>query len=404
MKSPIDFTIEKKLKGQLGRAGVLKTLHGYINTPSFVAVATKATVKSLTPQQLLDMGVEVVLANTYHLYLGPGEDVIKDAGGLGPFMNWKGPTMTDSGGFQVFSLGDAFGGGLSKLAHDVDESEGVMLYDKDFSLKQARLARIDEEGVTFTSHIDGSTHRITPERSIEIQHKLSADITFAFDECTSPTAPHEYQKEAMDRTHRWAERSLKAHRQNITAGKKQALFGIIQGGRFEDLRRESSEFFRDMSFDGYGIGGSFSKRDLDISLKLQNSILPEEKPRHLLGIGEPEDLFVGVEHGIDTFDCVQPTRIARTGQLYTFGGKINILNQKYIRDFSNLTEGCECYTCVNYTKAYVAHLFRSKEILGATLASIHNLYFINSLVKSIRQSILNDNFFTFKEKFLQSYQ
>ena len=404
MAGPLVFTIEKKLKGRLSRAGILTTPHGVIETPAFIAVGTKATVKALTSRQLKEIGVEAVLGNTYHLYLEPGEDVVQEGGGLGAFMDWQGATMTDSGGFQVFSLGDAFEGGISKFAHDVPEDEGVTVYDKNFSLEQARLARIDEEGVTFTSHIDGSTHRFTAERSIEIQHKLGADIMFAFDECTSPTAPHEYQKEAMERTHRWADRSLKSHRQNVDAQKTQALFGIIQGGRFEDLRKESSEFFKGAAFDGYGIGGSFSKHDLDISLKLQNSILPEEKPRHLLGIGEPEDLFVGVEHGIDTFDCVAPTRIARTGQLYTKKGKINILNRKYIRDFSSVTEDCKCYTCINYTKAYLAHLFRSKEMLGATLASTHNLYFIVHLVKNIRQSLLNDTFFTFKEEFIQSYQ
>ena len=401
---PLTFDVLKKLPRKLGRAGVLTTPHGSIETPSFVTVGTKATVKALTPVQLREVGVQVVLANTYHLYLEPGEEIIKEAGGLHAFMNWNGPTITDSGGFQVFSLGDAFGGSISKFADKKEESDKPMIYDKDFSLKQARLARIDEEGVTFTSHIDGSTHRFTAERSIEIQHSIGADIMFAFDECTSPAAPYEYQKEAMERTHRWAERSLKAHRGNIGAQKKQALFGIVQGGRHQDLRKASAEFLSAMNFDGFGIGGSFSKTDLDATLELVNNILPPEKPRHLLGIGEPEDLFIGVEHGIDMFDCVAPTRIARTGTLYTSYGKINILNAQFVRDFTKVNESCACYTCLHYTKAYIAHLFRSREMLGATLASIHNLYFIVNLVKDIRQSILDDNFHTFRTDFMAKYR
>lgn len=403
MPSPIRFTIEKKLKNQLGRAGVLSTPNGDIDTPAFIVVGTKATVKAVTPEQLLSLGTQAVLSNTYHLYLQPGEDVVAQVGGLHTFMHWQGPTMTDSGGFQVFSLGEAFGTSLSKFAHDEPE-EGITIYDNNFSLQQARLARIDEEGVTFTSHIDGSTHRFTAERSIEIQHKIGADIMFAFDECTSPTAPHEYQKEAMERTHRWADRSLKAHRQNTDAQSKQALYGIVQGGRFEDLRKESADFFANKEFDGFGIGGSFTKIDLDASLAKVNTILPEEKPRHLLGIGEPLDLFNGVEQGIDTFDCVSPTRIARTGTLYSNNGKINILNAKYTQDFSSVTENCDCYTCSNFTKAYLSHLFRAREMLGATLASIHNLYFIVYLVKNIRQSILNGDFNRYKNEFLASYR
>lgn len=401
--SAIEFKIEKKLKNTLGRAGVLKTPHGDIKTPAFVVVGTKATVKAITPEQLASINTQVVLANTYHLYLEPGDEIVRDAGGLEKFMAWKGPTVTDSGGFQVFSLGDAFENNVSKFAHDLPEGDAPMVYDKNFSLEQARLARIDEEGVTFTSHLDGSTHRFTAERSIEIQHNIGADIMFAFDECTSPNAPYGYQKEAMERTHRWAERSLKAHRQNTDAQKKQGLYGVVQGGRFEDLRKESAEFLSKMNFDGYGIGGSFSKKDLDASLQLVNKILPEDKPRHLLGIGEPLDLFDGVENGVDTFDCVAPTRIARNGSLYTKEGKINILNTKYKKDFSNVTDDCSCYTCINYTKAYLAHLFRAKEMLGATLATIHNLHFIISLVDNIRQSILDDKFEEYKKEFFKTY-
>ena len=400
---PLTFNVLKKLPQKLGRAGVVTVPHGSIETPSFVAVSTKGTVKALTPRQLKEIGVQVVISNTYHLYLEPGSEIIKEGGGLHTFMNWEGPAMTDSGGFQVFSLGDAFGGSISKFANVLEESDLPVIYDKDFSLKQARLARIDEEGVTFTSHIDGSTHRFTAERSIEIQHSIGADIMFAFDECTSPSAPYTYQKEAMERTHRWAERSLKAHRENIDAGKKQALFGIIQGGRFEDLRKMSAEFLSGLNFEGYGIGGSFTKEDLYKTLALVNRILPDDKVRHLLGIGEPEDLFLGVEHGIDLFDCVAPTRIARTGMLYTAYGKINILNARFVRDFSRINDECKCYTCLHYTKAYIAHLFRTREMLGATLASIHNLYFIVNLVKDIRRSILEERFSEFKSEMLHGY-
>lgn len=400
--SAIHFEIEKRLKGALGRTGRITTPHGVIETPAFLAVGTKATVKALTPEQFKSVGVQGILANTYHLYLEPHDDIVRDAGGLHAFMNYDGPIMTDSGGFQVFSLGDAYESGVSKMAHELPEDERPTIYDKDFSLAQAKLARIDEEGVTFTSHLDGSTHRFTAEKSIEIQHNLGADIIVAFDECTSPTAPHEYQKEAMERTHRWADRSLKAHRQNIDAQKKQGIYGVIQGGRFQDLRKESAEFLGDMPFDGYGIGGSFTKKDLDAALELVNGILPEEKPRHLLGIGEPADLFDGVERGIDTFDCVAPTRIARTGQVYTKSGKTNLLNTKYIRDFTPIDE-CDCYTCTNYTKAYVAHLFRSKEMLGATLASIHNTHFIVGLVDGMREAIREDRFEEYKQDFFRVY-
>jgi len=410
MNKPFSFSIQKMLKKQrtsssdmLGRAGILSTPHGDIETPAFIAVGTKGTVKALTTEQLKEIGVQAVICNTYHLYLQPGKEVVSQAGGVHNFMQWFGPTMTDSGGFQVFSLGDAYGTSVSKFAHDLEESDKPTIYDQNFSLGQARLARIDEEGVTFTSHIDGSTHRFTAERSIEIQHDLGADVIFAFDECTSPSAPYEYQKEALARTQRWAERSLKSHRQNPEVQRKQALFGIVQGGRFEDLRKESATIMGAMDFDGYGIGGSFSKKDLDASLQLVDNILPEEKPRHLLGIGEPEDLFGGIENGVDTFDCVSPTRIARNGTLYNHQGKINILNTKYIRDFTPVSEQCECSVCKQYTKAYLAHLFRAREMLGATLASFHNLYFIVKLVKNIRQSILDEQYHVFKTEFLSKY-
>ena len=271
--------------------------------------------------------------------------------------------------------------------------------------KEKKLVKIDERGVTFRSHIDGAEHRFTPEKSIEIQHNLGADIMFAFDECTLPTAPKEYQREAMERTHRWAKRSLTSHLEAfLLSGSAQALFGIVQGGRHEDLRKESAKTIAGMNFDGFGIGGSFSKEDLGETLSLVNWILPEERPRHLLGIGEPEDLFLSIQNGCDLFDCVLPTRLGRNGTLYTARGKINITNAKYIRDFSPIDEDCGCYTCTNFTRAYVAHLFRAKEMLAATLASIHNLYFIVHLVKNIRQSILDDTFEETKTNFMVQYK
>jgi len=394
----INFKIEKKLDNGLGRAGVLTTPHGDIETPAFVTVGTKATVKALSPEQVASLGAQVVLANTYHLFLQPGDEIVRDAGGLHKFMNWDGPTMTDSGGFQAFSLGAAFGTSVSKIAKGDKEERG--------SQEEPALAKIDEDGVTFKSPLDGSEHKFTPERSIEIQHNIGADMIFAFDECTSPNASYEYQKEAMDRTHRWAKRSLDAHNKKSEVGHptiEQALFGIVQGGRFEDLRKESAKIIAEMDFDGFGIGGSFDKEDMYSVVGWVNKILPEKKPRHLLGIGEPADLFGGIENGADLFDCVAPTRIARNGTLYTTKGKINILNAKFRDDFTPVENGCECYACKNYTRAYLAHLFRAKEMFGGTLASIHNLYFLVNLVKKIRQSIIDGNFQEFKKEFLDKY-
>jgi queuine tRNA-ribosyltransferase len=398
--NPIAFTIQKKLKESLGRAGVLSTPHGTILTPSFVVVGTKATVKALTPEELQEVGVQVVLANTYHLYLQPGDELVRDAGGLHTFMNWHGPTMTDSGGFQVFSLGAAYGKELSKVTSVTDPN--FLIPERSIGSDTTPLAKIGNDGVSFKSHLDGSLHYITPEKSIEIQHNLGADIIFAFDECTSPTEDERYQSEALDRTHAWAKRSLEFH-QSKSNSQSQALFGIVQGGRSEVLRKKSAETIGSMNFDGFGIGGSFAKEDMSTAVKWVNEILPEEKPRHLLGIGEPEDLFVGVENGVDLFDCVGPTRIARNGTLFTKHGKINIFNAQFVRDFGSIDEGCLCYTCKNYTRAYMSHLFRAKEMEAATLASIHNVYFINKLVADMRQAIMDDTFFEFKEKFLNMY-
>lgn len=404
---PISFQIEKKMTG-LGRAGVLTTPHGVIHTPAFVTVGTKATVKALTPEQITELKAQVVLANTYHLYLEPGDEIVRDAGGFGAFMNWRGPTMTDSGGFQVFSLGAAFGSKVGKLSKVTQGAQEIIVGEEVEPEDTAgKLAKIDEDGVTFKSYKDGSEHRFTPERSMEIQHNLGADMIFAFDECTSPIAPYEYQKEAMERTHRWAKRSLDAHldleskRQNGTT--PQALLGVVQGGRHQDLREESARVLGAMDFDGYGIGGSFDKDDMGTAVGWVNAILPENKPRHLLGIGEPEDLFGAVENGCDLFDCVAPTRIGRNGTVHTADGKINMRNAKFTRDFTPVDSACDCYTCKNYTRAYLAHLFRSDEMLAATLASIHNLRFLVSLVEKMRAAILDGTFSTFKENFLKQY-
>ncbi len=390
--STISFETLKKAKNGKARAGVLHTAHGDIETPVFIAVGTKATVKGVTVDMLKDLGFQTIIANTYHLHLQPGGDVVKNAGGLHKFMNWDNPILTDSGGFQVFSLGAGFGKTISKVSREELNADVKIasVYDPDVASEHGKLAQVDDEGVSFTSHIDGSLHRFTPERSVEIQHNLGADIFFAFDECTGAEADYEYQREAMERTHRWAERSLKAHRQNIEAGNKQGIFGIVQGGRFEDLRRASARELAGMDFDGYGIGGSYQKMDLDTAVGWVTDELPEDKPRHLLGIGEPEDMVKGIQEGVDLFDCVQPTRLARTGTVYSeHGVKMNLINAKYKNDFKPIDESCKCSVCQNYSRSYLTHLFKAKEMLGATLASVHNLYYLINLVKKEREKILN---------------
>ncbi len=396
---PISFNINKKIDGALGRIGTIKTPHGEIQTPAFVTVGTKATVKGITPEMLKDLGAQVVLANTYHLYLQPGEKVIKDAGGLGKFMNWNLPTMTDSGGFQAFSLGAAYGKNITKFVKGIDAPK---MLPRSAVEEAMSIAKVDENGVMFKSIIDGSVHYFTPEKSIQIQNDIGADIIFSFDECTSPTEPYAYQAKSLDRTHRWAKTCLDYHKASKYA-EKQALFGIVQGGRFEDLRKESATALSKMDFDGYGIGGSFSKEDMGDAVKWVNEILPENKPRHLLGIGEVEDLFEAVENGCDLFDCVLPTRNGRTGTLFTKLGKINIGNAKYKDDFNSIDEGCKCYACKNYTRSYLNHLFKSNEMLAGTLASVHNLYFLIHLVDEMRASIEKGIFFEFKKSYLQGY-
>lgn len=390
--SAISFEIVKKTKNSKARAGILHTPHGDIETPAFVAVGTKGTVKGVAVPTLKDIGLQTIIANTYHLHLQPGSELVRDAGGLHTFMGWDGPLLTDSGGFQVFSLGAGFGKTVSKVTREelnVD-SKIATVFDEDVASQHGKLAQIDEEGVSFTSHIDGSLHRFTPERSVEIQHELGADIFFAFDECTGAEAEYEYQREAMLRTHAWAKRSLKAHRQNIEAGNHQGLFGIVQGGRFEDLRRESARTLAEMHFDGYGIGGSYQKLDLDTAVGWVTDELPEEKPRHLLGIGEPEDMIKGIQQGVDLFDCVQPTRLARTGTVYgPEGKKMSLTNAQFTKDFTPIDESCACSVCATYSRAYLSHLFRAGEMLGATLASIHNIYYLVQVVTKERNKILH---------------
>lgn len=391
--SAIQFHIEKRLEGALARAGVLSTPHGEVKTPAFVPVGTAATVKAVTPEELEALGAQIVLANTYHLYLQPGDGIIAKAGGLSKFMGWRRPTMTDSGGFQIFSLGPKGKRGISKVLKD--DAAGIV---EEASLESARLVKVDDDGATFTSHIDGSAHRFTPESSIAVQERIGADIIFAFDECTSPLLPYDKMKASLERTHRWAERSLAAQTR-----KDQALFGIVQGGRYADLREESARFIGGMDFDGFGIGGSFDKDDMTSIVALVNGILPENKPRHMLGIGEVQDVFEGIERGVDLFDCVLPTRLARNGTLLTKNGRYDVLKAEHKERFEPLEEGCVCYTCLNYTKAYVHHLFKAKEILGHRLATIHNLFFMVRLVDSIRQSVLDGSFFAFKQRFLKNF-
>ncbi|HEU0081033.1 MAG TPA: tRNA guanosine(34) transglycosylase Tgt [Candidatus Paceibacterota bacterium] len=400
MRKPIRFTIEKRGPG-MARAGVIETAHGPIQTPAFIAVGTKAAVRGLTVEMLQGAGVQAVLANTYHLYMQPGDKKVRDMGGLQKIMNWHGPTMTDSGGFQVFSLGAGYGSSVSKVLKDLPNVP--LIKERDEEETKPRLVEIDYDGAAFKSPLDGSIHYITPERSIEMQHNIGADIIFAFDECTSPAESRSYQREALDRTHRWSKRSLDYHRSKEIS-ESQALFGIVQGGRYEELRKESARTIGAMDFDGFGIGGSFDKNDLHTAVRWVNEILPEDKPRHLLGIGEPEDLFLGVENGCDTFDCVAPTRLGRHGTVYTKRGKIHIGNAQFQDDLKPIDEGCACYACKNYTRAYVSHLYKAREMLGPMLCSIHNLFFIVNLVKGMREAILQGTFEHYKSSFLKTYR
>lgn len=394
---PFYFEINAKLPGAKARSGTIYTPHGQIQTPAFIPVGTKATLKALTPEQLKATGAQAVLANAYHLYLRPGHKIIDDAGGLHKFMNWQGPTFTDSGGFQVMSLGVGFKKVIDMVGKEPVEPQS----NKD------RLATIDNDGVTFKSHLDGSLHRLTPEVSMQIQHGIGADITFAFDELTTLYHDYNYQVDSLNkRTHPWAERSLAEHKRlnaERTHRPPQALFGVVQGANHEDLRRKSAKFLGAMDFDGYGLGGALEKEKIGEITGWMCEELPDNKPRHMLGISEPDDIFACIENGADTFDCVSPARVGRNGALYTKNGRVNIRRAEFANDHTPFDETCTCYTCQNYTKAYLHHLFRSGELLANTLATIHNEQFIVKLVDNIRESINDGTFFEFKTDFLNRY-
>ncbi len=359
----------KECKDTKARVGKLHTPHGIIETPIFMPVGTQATVKSLSPEELEDLGAQIILSNTYHLYLRPGHDLVQEAGGLHKFMNWDKPILTDSGGFQVFSLGD--------------------------------FRTIKEEGVEFRSHLDGSKHLFTPEKVIEIENALGADIIMAFDECAPYPCSFEYAKDSLERTTRWAERCKKAHQRE-----DQALFGIIQGGMYRELREQSAREIISLDFPGYGIGGLSVGEPKELMYEMLDytvPLIPKDKPRYLMGVGAPDNVVEGIMRGVDMFDCVLPTRIARNGTVMSKRGKIVIRNAKYARDFRPLDSECSCYTCRNYSRAYIRHLLKADEILGLRLTSIHNLHFLLTLVKEIREAILEDRFLEFKEEFYEHY-
>ena len=365
----IKYTLVHKDQKTNSRRGILHTNHGDYATPIFMPVGTRATVKTLSPEELKDIHSAVVLANTYHLWLRPGEDIVAKAGGLHKFMNYDGPILTDSGGFQVFSL--------------------------------AEKKNIKEEGVLFKSHIDGRKLFLTPELSIQIQNKLDSDIAMSFDECPPYPVTYDYMEQSVERTIRWAKRGKDVH-----SNENQSLFGIVQGGEFEDLRNFSAKETVKLDFDGYSIGGTSVGEDKDTMYKMIDyaiKYLPEDKPRYLMGVGDPLDILEGVERGVDMFDCVLPTRIARHGNAFTRHGKLNIRNEKYKEDFTPIEDTCDCYACRHYTKAYIRHLMVCEETFGARLLSIHNLRFLIKLVEDIRENIEKDTFSEFKEQFIQNY-
>jgi queuine tRNA-ribosyltransferase len=369
--SPMSFTFTLLHNDPTSRArvGLMYTPHGEVPTPCFAPVGTQATVKAITPRELRELGATLVLANTYHLYLRPGADLIAHMGGLHRFMAWEGPILTDSGGFQVFSL--------------------------------AELRQVNDEGVTFRSHIDGSEHTFTPENVIAAQEKLGADIIMCLDEC-APPLDRAYNEAALQRTHRWAERC----RRRAQARADQALFGIVQGGIFDDLREESARFLTALDFPGYAIGGlsvGESKEQMYHALDVTVPLLPKDKPRYLMGVGTPEDLLEAVARGIDLFDCVLPTRLGRNGAALTREGRLNMRNARHSEDPAPVEEDCGCYTCQNFTRAYIRHLLKAEEILGLHLLTLHNLHFLLQLMRDIRRSILEGTFATFKEAFLAEY-
>jgi queuine tRNA-ribosyltransferase len=364
------YELIKQCKQSGARLGKFHTPHGVINTPIFMPVGTQATVKSIIPEELKEMNAEIILSNTYHLFLRPGHELIEKAGGLHKFMNWDRPILTDSGGFQVFSLGD--------------------------------LRKITEEGVEFRSHIDGSKKFLSPEKAVEVQNSLGSDIMMAFDECAPYPADREYVKNSLERTTRWLKRCNDAHKNRD----KQALFGIVQGGMYKDLRELSAAQITELDLPGYAVGGLSVGEPKDLMYEVLDytvPLLPENKPRYLMGVGTPDCLFEGVLRGIDMFDCVLPTRIARNGTAMTSQGKVVIKNAKYFDDFSPLDEECDCYTCRNYSKAYLRHLYKSGEILSARLLSYHNLYFLINLMKNIRKAIEEDRLLDYKKEFFSKY-
>jgi len=368
MNHPQTFTFSRLAQDNRARAGVFSTPHGKLLTPVFAPVGTQATVKSLTPAQLRATGASLVLSNTYHLYLRPGEDLVAEMGGLHRFMQWDGPMLTDSGGFQVFSLSE--------------------------------MRKVDKDGVTFKSHIDGSTHRFTPEKAIQIQEDLGADIIMAFDEC-APPYDRNYTQQAVERTHEWAERCARAQTR-----RDQALFGIVQGGIFPDLRTRSAEFVAALDLPGYAIGGlsvGETKPEMHAMIEVVDQVLPEDKPRYLMGVGSPEDLINGIRRGIDIFDCVLPTRLARHQAAMTKTGRLNMMNAVFARDPRPIDETCSCYTCTNFTRAYLRHLIVAKEMLASTLLSIHNIHTLVTLVNDARSAILAGEFTAFADQFLANY-
>ena len=393
------FTLGKELSGALGRTGTISTPHGEIQTPAFIPVGTRATVKAVLPEAMAELGAQALLANAYHLYLQPGADIIDEAGGLGTFMNWRGPTFTDSGGFQVLSLGAGFKKTLSMDANRV-EADDVIAEGKD------RLATVDDDGVTFKSHLDGSKHRFTPEVSMQIQHQLGADIMFAFDELTTLMNTKGYQVQSLARTQAWAERCVIEH-EKLNAERahkpRQALFGVVQGAQYEDLRRQAAKGLVGLDFDGYGLGGAIEKENLGTIARWVNEELPADKPRHLLGISEPDDLFTAVENGCDTFDCVSPSRVARSSRVYTATGRFNLNVAASRRDFGPIDPECDCYTCANYSRAYLHHLFKTKEYNAGTLCTIHNERFTVRLVDDMRRHIEDGTFGDFRDDFLARF-
>ena len=404
VRTGFGFEVGESLAGGPGRTGRISTPHGVIETPAFVVVGTKATVKTVLPETVASLGAQAVLANAYHLYLQPGADIVEEGGGLGRFMNWPGPTYTDSGGFQVMSLGVGF---KKVLAMDI----AGLANDDVVATGKSRLARVDDDGVTFTSHLDGSPHRFTPEISMQVQHRLGADVIFAFDELTTLMNTRGYQERSVERTHAWAIRCLAEHGR-LTAARAdrpyQALFAVVQGAQYEDLRRDAARRLAELEvegqrFDGFGIGGALEKQNLGTITGWVSAELPEDKPRHMLGISEPDDLFTCVENGADTFDCVSPSRVARNAAVYTRAGRFNVNTASSRRAFEPIDAECDCYTCTHYTRAYLHHLFKAREMLAATLCTIHNERFIVSLVDRIRASIADGTYADLKAETLARY-